>query len=165
MRPLAVRPFAIRALALVGVLAAGEAAAACRTSASGAASFDTRLTPGPERVCRMTVDVFDGRACGATPRWQALLPCDQTEHMAVSDRGRLISIITPVVKRRDLNVVRVTWKADRWAWVTLDKLAGGKPFKGQIRLTFEGDALKVVADRTVVIPIEEVRRLASSVAD
>ena len=47
----------------------------------------------------------------------------------------------------------------------VDKLAGGKPFKGQIRLTFEGDALKVVADRTVVIPFEEVRRLASSVAD
>ena len=55
-------------LAVTGIFAAGNAAAACRTSASGAASFDTRLTPGPERVCRMTVDVFDGRTCGATPR-------------------------------------------------------------------------------------------------
>src|SRR5215475_3409322 len=159
------RPLRALALGFATVLAAGDAAAACRTSASGAASFDTRLTPGPERVCRMTVGVFVGRACGATARWQALLPCDQTEHMAVSDRGRLISIIPPLVKRRDLNVLRVTWKADRWAWVTLDKLAGGKPFKGTIRLGFEGDALKVVADRTVVIPFEEVRRLASAVAD
>jgi hypothetical protein len=154
-----------RLVLVASALIARDAAATCRASASGAASYDTRITPGPNPVCRMTVDVFDGRACGATPRWQALLPCDQTEHMAVSDRGRLISIITPIVKRRDLNVLRVTWKADRWAWVTLDKLAGGKPFKGTIRLGFEGDALKVVADRTVVIPFEEVRRLASAVAD
>jgi hypothetical protein len=156
--------------AAVGVMlalamAAAPARAACRASASGAASYDTRLTPGPNRVCRMTVDVFDGRACGTAPRWQALLPCDQTEHMAISDRGRLISIIAPVVKRRDLNVLRVTWRADRWAWVTLDKLAGGQPFKGPVRLSFEGDALKVVADRTVVIPFETVRHLASAVAD
>src|SRR5215475_6893668 len=97
------RPLRALALGFATVLAAGDAAAACRTSASGAASFDTRLTPGPERVCRMTVDVFDGRTCGATPHWQARLPCDQTAHRAVSDRGVLVGIITPVVKRRDLN--------------------------------------------------------------
>jgi hypothetical protein len=156
---------AVSACALASLLVARDGSAACRVSASGAASFDTRLTPGPNRVCRMTVDVFEGRSCGAPPRWQALLPCDQTEHMAISDRGRLVSIINPVVKRRDLNVLRVTWKADRWAWVTLDKLAAGKPFKLPLRLTFEGDALKVAADRTVVIPLEDVRRLASAVGD
>ena len=152
-------------LALSALLVATDVAAACRASASGVASFDTRITPGPARVCRMTVDVFDGRACGPSPRWHTLLPCDQTEHMAISDRGRLISILTPIVKRRDLNVLRVTWSADRWAWVTLDKLAGGKPFKLPVRLAFEGDALKVTADRTVTIPFETVRQLASVIGD
>jgi hypothetical protein len=150
---------------LGGLLIAAEASAACRSSVSGAFSVDTRLTPGPNRVCRMTVDVFEGRACGASPRWHALLPCDQTQNMAVSDRGRLISVLTPLAKRRDLNVVRVTWSADRWAWVTLDKLAAGQPFKLPVKLSFEGDALKVVADRTVVIPFETVRQMASSVGD
>jgi hypothetical protein len=157
----------VLALLLAGLFVAAEAAAAaaCRVSASGNHAFDTRLTPGPVRVCRMTVDVFDGRACGPTPRWHALLPCDQTEHMAISDRGRLISILTPLAKRRDLNAVRVTWSADRWAWVTLEKLAGPKPFKGPVRLTFEGDALKLAADRTAVIPFETVRQLASVMPD
>jgi hypothetical protein len=153
------------ALLLASLLVAADAGAACRASASGNVSFDTRLTPGPARVCRMTVQVFDGRSCGATPRWQALLPCDQTERMAISDRGRLVSILMPVAKRRDLNVVRVTWRADRWAWVTLDKLAGSAPFKGPVRLAFQGDALKLTADRTVVIPFETVRQLASALAD
>jgi len=153
------------ALLLAGLLAAAEAAAACRVSASGKYSFDTRISPGPGRQCRMTVEVFDGRSCGPTPRWHALLPCDQTERMAISDRGRLISILTPLARRRDLNVIRVTWRVDRWAWVTLDKLAGPKPFKGPVRLAFEGDALKLTADRTVVIPFETVRQLASVLAD
>jgi hypothetical protein len=156
------------AVPLVAVLVAGVvesmAAAACRASASGAHSFDTRLAPQP-RLCRMNVDVFEGRACGATPRWHVLLPCDQTEHLAISDRGRLISVLAPLAKRRDLNVVRVTWSAERYAWVTLDKLGGGKPFKLPARLSFEGDALKVAADRTAVIPFETVRQMASSLGD
>jgi hypothetical protein len=153
------------AVLLTGVFVGVEAAAACRASATGAHSFDTRLAPQPNRLCRMNVDVFDGRTCGGTPRWHVLLPCDQTEHMAISDRGRLISVLAPVAKRRDLNVVRVTWSAERWAWVTLDKLAAGKPFKLPARLSFEGDALKVAADRAAVIPFETVRQLASSLGD
>jgi len=153
-------------VAATALLGAVDATAACRVSASGAFSYDTRLTPGPARVCRMTVDVFEGKTCGTAAKWHALLPCDQTEHMAVSDRGRLVSILAPVVKRRDLNVLRVTWSADRWAWVTLDKLAQGKPpFKLPVKLSFEGDALKVAANRTVLIPLETVRQMASVLPD
>lgn len=152
-------------LLLLGPFVARDAFGACRTSSSGNHSFDTRLKPGPARVCRMAVEVYEGRSCGPSPRWQAVLPCDQTERMAISDRGRLISILTPVAKRGDLNAVRVTWKADRWAWVTLDKLVGGKPFKGPVRLSFEGDALKLTADRTATIPFETVRQLASALGD
>ena len=160
----------MRRIGICGVVAAVLAAvsvratAACRTSASGAYSFDTRLSP-KDRLCRMTVDVFEGRTCASPPRWQALLPCDQTEHMAISDRGRLISILAPVAKRRDLNVIRVTWAADKWAWAKLDKLSGGTPFKGPVRLSLQGDALKLTADRTVVIPFEALRHLVSSVGD
>ena len=85
--------------------------------------------------------------------------------MAISDRGRLIPLLTPLAKRRDLNVVRVTWRADRWAWVTLDKLGGATPLRLPVRLAFQGDALKLTADRTVVIPFETVRQLASSLGD
>lgn len=160
----------MRSIAIWGVLlsawvAAVPAAAACRISASNAFSFDTHLSPQPGGVCKMTVEVFEGRSCGPAPRWQVLLPCDQTKQLAISDRGRLISILTPLAKRPDLNVVRVTWRADRWAWVTLDKLAGGKPFKGPVRLTFEGDALRLKADRSELIPFETLRKLASALPD
>jgi hypothetical protein len=155
-------------IVLLGLLAAPEARAACRVSASGAHSADTRLRTGPDRLCRMAVSVFDGRSCGGAARWEALLPCDQTKLMTISDRGRVVSILTPVAKngkKGDLNAVRVTWGPNKYAWVTLDKLAAGKPFKGPVRLSFEGDALKLVADRTVVIPLETVRQLASVLPD
>jgi hypothetical protein len=152
-------------IVLLGLLAAPDARGACRASASGSHSVDTRLRTGPDRLCRMAVSVFAGRSCGGTARWEALLPCDQTKAMTISDRGRVVSILTPVAKRGDLNAVRVTWGPSKYAWVTLDKLSGGKPFKGPVRLSFEGDALKLVADRTVVIPLETVRQLASVLPD
>lgn len=160
----------MRRIAIWGVLISTwfttvPAAAACRTSVASAFSFDTHLSPQPGGVCKMTVQVFEGRACGSAPRWQVLLPCEQTKQIAISDRGRLISILAPLAKRPDLNVVRVTWRPDRWAWVTLDKLAGGKPFKGPVRVTFEGDALRLKADRTELLPFETVRHLASSLPD
>src|SRR6266700_4864713 len=148
-----------------GLFAGPEALAACRASASGAHSFDTHLSPQPGGACRMTVEVFEGRSCAPTPRWHALLPCDQTKQIAISDRGRLISILTPLAKRRDLNVIRVTWAADKWAWANLDKLAGGNPLKLPVRLSFQGDALKLAADRAVVIPFETVRHMASVLGD
>jgi hypothetical protein len=154
-----------RWIVLLGLLAAPDARAACRVSASGAHSVDTRLRTGPDRLCRMAVSVFAGRSCGGAARWEALLPCDQTKLMTISDRGRVVSILTPVAKQGELNAVRVTWGPNKYAWVTLDKLAGGQPFKKPARLSFEGDALKLVADRTVVIPLETVRQLASVLPD
>src|SRR5438105_6126490 len=129
------RRIAIWGVPISASLAAGPAVAACRISASSNFSFDTHLSPQPGGVCKMTVEVFEGRSCGPAPRWRVLLPCEHTKQIAISDRGRLISILTPLAKRPELNVVRVTWRPDRWAWVTLDKLAGGKPFKGPVRVT------------------------------
>jgi hypothetical protein len=158
------RAIGMSLLVLASGLVTSAARAACQTSASGAFSFDTRLKPVP-RLCRMTVEVFAGPACGASPAWQVVLPCDQAQHTAISDRGRLISILTPVATRRDLNAVRVTWGPVKYAWVTLAKLTAGKPLKGSVRLSFEGDALALTADQKQRIPFETVRHLASVLPD
>src|SRR5688572_32794540 len=94
------------AAAVIGfVLALGApraAAAACRASADGAHSFATRMAPLEGRACRMTVDVFAGGACAQPARWHVVVPCDQTRQMAISNKGRLISILLPRTRSQDL---------------------------------------------------------------
>ncbi len=148
-------------------LAASERAeaAACRASAGKTFSFDTRLTPVAGQVCRMTVDVFGGGTCGPQPRWSVMLPCDQASNTAISNNGRLISILLPRTKSQDLNVIRITWGTEKFALANLRKLTGTSPLRGEVRIDFDGDALRLKADRTVVLPFETVRKLSSSVAD
>jgi hypothetical protein len=146
-------------------LVAPPASAACRASANGAHSFDSRLKPVAGQVCRMAVDVFAGGTCGQPPRWQVLLPCDQASKTAISNNGRLISILLPRTKDQNLNVVRVTWGTEKFALGNLKKLTGASPLRGEVRLDFEGDGLRLKADRTVVIPFEQVRKSISVVAD
>ena len=146
-------------------LAAPAASAACRASANSAHSFDTRLTPVPGQVCRMTVDVFAGGTCGAPAKWQVMLPCDQAKQTAISNNGRLISILLPRTKSQDLNVIRVTWGAAKFALASLQKLTAGNPLKGEVRLEFDGDGLRLKADKTVVLPFETVRKLTSVLPD
>jgi hypothetical protein len=161
-----VRTFALLvAAAATLVLAAPRASAACRASANQAFSFDTRLKPVAGQVCRMTVEVFAGGACGQPPRWQVVLPCDQAGQTAISNNGRLISILLPRTKSQDLNVIRVTWGSEKFALANLRKLTPQGPLRGEVRVDFDGDALRLKADRTVVIPFETVRKLSSSVAD
>jgi hypothetical protein len=146
-------------------LAAPGASAECRASAGRTHSFDTRLTPVAGQVCRMTVEVSAGGACGQPARWQVMLPCDQAGKTAISNQGRLISILLPRTKSQDLNVIRVTWGTEKFALANLKKLTTGSPLRGEVRIDFDGDGLRLKADRTVVIPFEQVRKLASSVAD
>ena len=146
-------------------LAAPSAGAACRASGNKAFSFDTRLKPVAGQVCRMTVDVFAGGACGQPPRWQVMLPCDQAGRTAISNNGRLISILLPRTKSQELNVIRVTWGSEKFALASLPKLTPEGPLRGEVRIDFDGDGLRLKADRTVVIPFETVRKLSSSVSD
>ena len=148
-------------------LAAPRAGAACRASANSAFSFDTRLKPVAGQVCRMTVEVFAGGACGQPPRWQVVLPCDQAGQTAISNNGRLISILLPRTKSQsqDLNVIRVTWGSEKFALANLRKLTPQAPLRGEVRIDFDGDGLRLKADRTFVIPFETVRKLTSSVSD
>ena len=152
-------------------LAAPRAGAAARASANGAFSFDTRLKPVAGQVCRMTVEVFAGAACGQPPRWQVMLPCDQAGRTAISNNGRLISILLPRTKSQDLNVIRVTWGSEKFALANLRKLTppgpgqSQSPLRGEVRIDFDGDGLRLKADRTFVIPFETVRKLTSSVSD
>jgi len=160
MRPV----LAVFALAALG-FAPARASAACRASANGAHSFDTKLTPVAGQVCRMTVAVSAGATCAQPARWQVLLPCDQASQTAISNNGRLISILLPRTKSQDLNVIRVTWGSEKFALANLKKLTGANPLRGEVRIDFDGDALRLKADRTLVIPFEQVRKLVSSVAD
>jgi len=154
------------AVVLAGLaLAAPRAGAACRASANGAHSVDTRLSAAAGGVCQMITDVFAGGTCGAPLRWSIRLSCDQTKQMAISNNGRLVSILNPRTKRRDLNVIRITWSPEKYAWANLAKLEGATPFKGEVKLSFDGDALKLTADRTVVIPFETLRKQISVVSD
>jgi hypothetical protein len=156
---------AVLAAGVAFVSVSAPAQAACRASENRAHSFDTRLTPVPGQVCRMTVDVFAGGACGAPAKWQVILPCDQTANTAISNNGRLISILLPRTKSQDLNVVRVTWGPTKFALANLRKLAGGNPLRGEVRIDFDGDNLRLRADRTVVMPFETVRKTISIVSD
>jgi hypothetical protein len=159
-------PRGLAVLIAVGLaLAAPRAGAACRASANGAHSVDTRLSPGAGGTCQMIADVFAGGSCGAPPRWSIRLSCDQTRQMAISNNGRLVSILNARAKRRDLNVIRVSWSPEKYAWANLAKLEGANPLKGEVKLSFEGDALKLAADRTVVIPFETLRKQISAVSD
>jgi hypothetical protein len=151
--------------AVTVALAALPASAACRASANGAHSFDTHLSPVAGQVCRMTAEVFAGRACGQPAVWQVRLPCDQASQTAISNQGRLISILLPRTKSQDLNVIRVTWGTEKFALANLKKLTGTSPLRGEVRIDFEGDALRLKADRTVVIPFETVRKTISVVSD
>jgi hypothetical protein len=160
MRPV----LAVFALVALG-FAPARASAACRASANGAHSFDTKLTPVAGQVCRMTVAVSAGATCAQPARWQVLLPCDQASQTAISNNGRLISILLPRTKSQDLNVIRVTWGSEKFALANLKKLTGANPLRGEVRIDFDGDALRLKADRTLVIPFEQVRKLVSSVAD
>jgi hypothetical protein len=94
-----------------------------------------------------------------------MLPCDQASKTAISNQGRLISILLPRTKSQDLNVIRITWGTEKFALANLKKLTGTSPLRGEVRIDFDGDGLRLKADRTVVIPFEEVRKLASSVSD
>ena len=146
-------------------LAAPAASATCRASDNKAHSFDTRLSPVPGQVCRMTVDVFAGGSCAQPAKWQVLLPCDQAKQTAISNQGRLISILLPRTKSQDLNVIRVSWGPEKFALANLRKLTGATPLRGEVRIDFDGDNLRLRADRTLVMPFETVRKTISIVSD
>jgi hypothetical protein len=156
---------ALLAASVAFAASSATAQAACRASANKAHSFDTRLTPVAGQVCRMTVEVFAGGTCGAPAKWQVMLPCDQTANTAISNNGRLVSILLPRTKNQDLNVIRVTWGPEKFALANLRKLTGASPLRGEVRIDFDGDNLRLRADRTVVMPFETVRKTISIVSD
>jgi hypothetical protein len=168
MSTLDAKPARYAAAALVAValgLASPLAAAACRASADHAHSFDTHLSPVAGQVCRMTVEVFAGGSCAEPARWQVRLPCDQASHTAISNQGRLISILLPRTKSQELNVIRVTWGTEKFALASVRKLTAATPLRGEVRLDFDGDALRLKANHTLSIPFETVRKLTSVVSD
>ena len=84
-----------------------------------------------------------------------------------SGRGcvEIVSILLPRTKDLNLNVIRITWSSEKFALANLRKLMPKNPPRGEVRLDFDGDGLRLKADRTLVLPFETVRKLTSIVED
>ena len=91
----------MRALLVVLVLVVAPAVAPrmaraeCRSSPSAAHSYETRLSPRAGILCLYIADVYAGGACEGEPAWSVELSCGETSRLAVTDHGRLISILAP----------------------------------------------------------------------
>ena len=114
----------------------------------------------------MTVEVFAGGACGQPPRWQVILPCDQAGHTAISNNGRpdldpAAADEEPGPERHPRHLGQREVRAREPAQADAAKV----PLRGEVRIDFDGDGLRLKADRTFVIPFETVRKLTSSVSD
>jgi len=122
----------------------------CRASAGGAFSFDVHLSAAAGGACLDDVEVFSGPGCEPAQRlWGDTRGCNETERMAISDSGNLISILAPAAARRDWSIVSVIgWDGERVTAVSisLDELPGTEGLRGVVRPVFEGAAIRFSAD-------------------
>jgi hypothetical protein len=135
---------------LLTVAWASTANAECRASASGAFSFDVRLSPLAGRACLMDVTVFAGPSCEPARRqWSSTRGCNETDRMAVTDRGDLVSILAPATSHRDWAIVSVIeWRSGRVtaATLALQDLPGAGTLRGVVRPVFDGAAIRLAPD-------------------
>lgn len=125
----------------LGALSGVGRADACRASAHGGASFELRLSSRAGGLCLHTVTVHDGPSCGPTNvLYRTELACSATRRAAVTDRGVLVSILTPRTSHADWAAVRLTWASGQ-ATRTPNQIfeaAGQSPARGAVRLAIEG---------------------------
>lgn len=133
MRPLS--------LALVVLLAPFGASAQCRSSPAGAYSLDLRLSPRAGVRCLHITDVYAGASCASVPEWSIELHCSRTSRIAVTDTGRLISVLAPRASRRDWNILHVVGRDRRPVWVRLGDVPGIEMLTGTVTLEFDGGSV------------------------
>jgi hypothetical protein len=151
----------MRAIALASVLLAvpALARAECRASASGAHSYDVRVSPRAGRACLHIVEVYAGRACETLER-SVELACNETRRMALTARGSLVSILAPRA-RPDWSSLRVTMPTGEPAWIRLRDLPGMANVGGTPQLDFDGTSLRVHAAGGVErIALEAIESIA-----
>jgi hypothetical protein len=136
--------------------------AECRASENGAFSFDVHLSPGAGGICLMDVEVFAGPDCRPEERrWDDTRGCSQTERMAITDQGNLISILAPATSHRDWSIVAVlSWRDDQVAetGLALEEIPGTETLDGVIRPVFEGAAIRFSPE--VLVPFTVLESLA-----
>ena len=147
---------------LVSLAWVSSGRAECRASANGAFSFDMHLGAGAGRGCLMDVEVFAGPDCRPEERrWDDTRGCSQTDRMAITDEGNLVSILAPATVHRDWSIVAVfAWRDDRVAetWLALEDLPGTEALDGVVRPVFEGAAVRFSAE--VLVPFTVLESLA-----
>lgn len=147
---------------LVSLAWGSSARAECRASATGAFSFDMHLGAGAGRACLMDVEVFAGPDCRPEERrWGDTRGCSQTERMAITDQGSLVSILAPATAHRDWSIVAVlSWRDDRLAeaWLALEEMPGTEALGGVVRPVFEGPAVRFSPE--VLVPFTVLESLA-----
>ncbi|MBI5500561.1 MAG: hypothetical protein HY907_09980 [Deltaproteobacteria bacterium] len=125
---------------------ASPARAECRASAGGEYSFDVRLSALSGGGCFSDVEVFAGPDCRPKERrWAETRGCSQTERLAVTDRGSLVSILAPATAHRDWSIVLVlSWRDGEVVerWLALEDLPGTESLEGVVRPVFEGAAIR-----------------------
>lgn len=122
------------------------ARAECRDSAAGAYSLDVRLSPAAGCLCLMQVAVFEGSGCASDRRlWDETVGCNLTERIAVTDQGRLVSILAPATARPDWSIVAVLERRDGRVSrrdLALEDLPETAGLRGVVRPRFEGAAVR-----------------------
>lgn len=133
---------------------AAAAAAECRDSANGSYSFDVQLSPAAGCLCLMSVSVFEGPGCAADRRsWGETLGCSLTDRMAMTDGGRLVSILAPATAHPEWSIVAVLEWSDgrvRTRRLALEDLPETAGLTGVVRPRFEGAAIRFSDD--VLVP-------------
>jgi hypothetical protein len=152
--------------ALVVVLswAAPAGAEECRASPEGAFSFDVRLSPLAGGACLLDVAVYEGSDCRPETRlWSATRGCNETERMAITDRGNLVSILAPATAHRDWSIVLVLERREGRVVVcrlALEDIPAAEGLRGVIRPVFDRAAIRFSAD--VLVPFETLEALAGA---
>jgi hypothetical protein len=157
--PTLMRP--ARTILVVSLAWASAAHAECRDSAGGAYSFDTHLSLQAGHMCLIDVEVFAGPGCHPAERlWGDTRGCNETERLAVTDRGTLVSILAPATAHRDWAIVSLlAWRDERVVVtrLALEDLPGAAALRGVVRPVFDGAAIRFAAD--ILVSFETLEAL------
>ena len=141
---------------------AAAAEAQCRDSTGGTYSADIRLSPAAGCLCLMSVSVFEGPGCRTEARlWTDTRGCNETDRIAVTDHGHLVSILAPATSHPEWSIVSILeWRdgrvrAHRLALEDLPETAG---LTGVVRPRFEGAAIRFSPD--VLVTFEHLEAAA-----
>lgn len=145
----------------LALLATSPAAGQCVRSEQGTYSFGMRLSPRAGIRCLMIADVYDGASCEPSRRtWSVELGCNESRRMAISDRGRLVSILAPRTSQPAWDIVRVCWHdgtAVRYGSARAEELTSLR----RARVSFDGSTVRFESrgQEPVRVPFETIEAL------